>query len=628
MNDITSIPAIASSPLEGLTRELVALEGELTALESEMAGKLAEIPLTHRDSAKNFVHYVALRRRDLREVQEQLAQQGLSSLGRSESCVMRGLLQASTRAHESLLLRGGTGQALARVSHACDAAMSWETAQHHLHEHTVQIFGPRPTDRHVYIMVTAPPAAEADTDWVEKLLNAGMNVLRINCAHETEREWERIFDALGRAKERTGKDCRVLVDLAGPKIRTGAIESSRSVQVWKPERDELGNVREPALIEVRCASAKARAPAAQLSMADEEFARLRPGDELRFRDQRDKRRTLVIESIGADSLIAASDEHTYLIGSVVAHWRRGKKHRDDVVLEVNPPVDAAIDVQAGEQLILTARQVPGVTPERSAGGQVERLGVVPCTLPEALEHLQVGQRVMFDDGRIQTVVEAIVEFGDFQLRVARTHKPTSKLRPEKGINLPDTRLTIPGLTADDRRALSFVAKRADAVSLSFVRSVEDIRALHAELERLGRKDLGVVLKIETRAGFENLPALLLEGLRHPPLAVMIARGDLAVEVGFERLAELQEEILWLCEAAHVPAIWATQVLDTLARTGVPSRAEVTDASASVAAECVMLNKGPFIHEAVAVLASILRRMEQHRYKKRSLYRRLEVSRLT
>ncbi len=166
------------------------------------------------------------------------------------------------------------------------------------------------------------------------------------------------------------------------------------------------------------------------------------------------------------------------------------------------------------------------------------------------------------------------------------------------------------------------------MSLSFVRSVEDVRALHAELKRLGRQDMGVVLKIETRAGFENLPALLLEGLRHPPLAVMIARGDLAVEVGFERLAELQEEILWLCEAAHVPAIWATQVLDTLARTGIPSRAEVTDASASVAAECVMLNKGPFIHEAVAVLAGILRRMEQHRYKKRSLYRRLEVSRLT
>jgi pyruvate kinase len=175
------------------------------------------------------------------------------------------------------------------------------------------------------------------------------------------------------------------------------------------------------------------------------------------------------------------------------------------------------------------------------------------------------------------------------------------------------------------RALRFVAKRADAVSLSFVRTPDDIRTLNAELDRLGRPDIGVVLKIETRAGFENLPQLLLEGLTRPPLAVMIARGDLAVEVGYERLAELQEEILWLCEASHVPAIWATQVLDTLARTGVPSRAEVTDAAASVAAECVMLNKGPFVDQAVAMLSDILQRMEKHHYKKRSLFRKLRVS---
>lgn len=110
-----------------------------------------------------------------------------------------------------------------------------------------------------------------------------------------------------------------------------------------------------------------------------------------------------------------------------------------------------------------------------------------------------------------------------------------------------------------------------------------------------------------------------------PVGVMIARGDLAVEIGFERLAEVQEEILWLCEAAHLPSIWATQVLDELAQTGVPSRAEVTDASMAVRAECVMLNKGPFVDRAVRVLDDILRRMEHHTYKKRALYRRLSIS---
>jgi len=79
---------------------------------------------------------------------------------------------------------------------------------------------------------------------------------------------------------------------------------------------------------------------------------------------------------------------------------------------------------------------------------------------------------------------------------------------------------------------------------------------------------------------------------------MIARGDLLVEIGYERLAEVQEEILWLCEAAHVPVIWATQVLEGLAQKGLPSRAEITDAAMGVRAECVMLNKGPHIIEAV------------------------------
>ena len=92
---------------------------------------------------------------------------------------------------------------------------------------------------------------------------------------------------------------------------------------------------------------------------------------------------------------------------------------------------------------------------------------------------------------------------------------------------------------------------------------------------------------------------------------MIARGDLAVEMGWERLAEVQEEILWLAEAAHVPVIWATQVLETLAKRGLPSRAE-----------CVMLNKGPYILEAIEALDDILSRMQAHQHKKRAMLRRL------
>ena len=104
---------------------------------------------------------------------------------------------------------------------------------------------------------------------------------------------------------------------------------------------------------------------------------------------------------------------------------------------------------------------------------------------------------------------------------------------------------------------------------------------------------------------------------------MIARGDLAVECGYERMAEVQEEILWACEAAHLPVVWATQVLETLARTGLPSRAEITDAAMGERAECVMLNKGPHILDAMRMLDDILRRMQAHQAKKRPLLRALK-----
>ena len=130
-----------------------------------------------------------------------------------------------------------------------------------------------------------------------------------------------------------------------------------------------------------------------------------------------------------------------------------------------------------------------------------------------------------------------------------------------------------------------------------------------------REPHGIVLKIETPLAVRNLPRLILQSAAHNPTAVMIARGDLAVELGFARLTEMQEEILWLCEAAHTPVVWATQVLDNYVRDGVASRAEMTDAATAQGAECVMLNKGPYLAEGVAFLRDVLARMDRHFSKK-------------
>jgi pyruvate kinase len=134
---------------------------------------------------------------------------------------------------------------------------------------------------------------------------------------------------------------------------------------------------------------------------------------------------------------------------------------------------------------------------------------------------------------------------------------------------------------------------------------------------LNLRHLGLIL--------DNLPKLILAAMRMGSFGVMIARGDLAVECGYQRLAEVQEEILWICEAAHVPVIWATQVLETLAKKGMPSRSEITDAAMGERAECVMLNKGPYAVTTVSVLADILKRMQAHQEKKRSMLRQLHLA---
>jgi pyruvate kinase len=626
--------AEADASLPDVAIQLAQLEQELRQLEHSMQESIEGVPIGHRESAKNLVHYMALRQHDLRELQQQLARLGLSSLGRSESCVLGAVLEVAMRVRESLAQQGhGDGPAeLSRLGEAREAVMSWAAARSCLQQHTRDIFGPRPADRHIYVMVTAPSAKEADLAWMVMLLGAGMNVLRINCAHEGEKEWQAVVEALAQARQTTGLACRVIMDLAGPKIRTGAIKPERPIATWKPVRNEIGMpITEARVVVRRASAAPCEGTPASLILADDEFAELRKGDELRFRDVRGKKRSLTIEATEPDRLVALASQRAYVRVRTRARLYRKKGRKGHMMLEVGEAAEAVIDVRSGDSLVLTTRECMGSPPTRDDDGGIETPGVIPCTLPAALAQLKVGHRVLFDDGRIHTTVERIEQAsGDFFVRVNRTQKRIAKLRGEKGINLPDTAVAVPGFTEEDRRALAFVVKHADAVSLSFVRSAGDVRALHEELDRLDQPagKLGIILKIETRAGFESLPRLLLEGLRRPPLAIMIARGDLAVEVGFERLAELQEEMLWFCEACHVPAIWATQVLDTLARTGVPSRAEVTDAAESVAAECVMLNKGPYVAEAVSVLADILRRMEKHRDKKRSLFRKLEVSTFT
>ena len=140
---------------------------------------------------------------------------------------------------------------------------------------------------------------------------------------------------------------------------------------------------------------------------------------------------------------------------------------------------------------------------------------------------------------------------EITLEVTQAGPRGAKLKAEKGVNFPDTHLAIPALTDEDLAHIPFAARHADMVNMSFVRSAEDVAQLIDALEAEDAPDVDITLKIETVEAFRQLPRMLLEAMRWRDVGVMIARGDLAVEAGFARMAELQEEILWLCEAAPV-----------------------------------------------------------------------------
>ena len=445
-----------------------------------------------RVAALNFAHYLVLRRQDLRGLQDALMPYGLSSLGRLEGRVLAnldaviGALAAMTGApcpHHPNRRSFGRGQRL-------------------LDANTAELFGPPPDcpppddSRETRILVTLPTEAATDSGLLLALLRNGADAVRINCAHDGPEQWTAMIANLRAAEAATGRRVRVLADLGGPKVRTGAVRLAK------------------------------------------EKLRLKAGDEL------------LLTAGGFDDSGA---------------WR----------------------AQAA------------------------------CEPPEIVERINPGDPVFIDDGKLGGVVDRRTDAG-LVVRVLRAGPKGFKLKPEKGLNVPGSDLALVALTDEDRSALDFIARHADMVGYSFVQSATDVRLLQEELAARRPDDwtrIALVAKIETPVAVRNLPEIIVQAAARQPFGVMIARGDLAVEIGFERLAEMQEEILWLCEAAHVPVIWATQVLESLVKTGLPTRGDMTDAAMAARAECVMLNKGPFVADAVAMLSRLLTRMAANQTKK-------------
>lgn len=476
--------------VQNLLDQVEAIIKKIKEEEEEISAKLSAIHPIHQKSAINLLNYLTFRSFDLRELQHHLGYLGLSRMARAEAHILASLQSTS------FYLKSLLGS---KVKWPKNHTISIKQSEKQLQSNTELIFGMTPKRRPQRIMVTMPGFTAEDEEIITKMIVAGMNIARINCAHDDETVWQKIIDNIKRCDERLGTETVIAMDIPGPKIRTGELEKAILI---------------------------------------------RPGDKLR------------LSRAPLKGAPAAYDENANLLSPAI----------------------------------------------------------IACTLPEVFDYLKPEDRIYFDDGIIKGKILSVEQ--DFAtIQILRAGDNGVKLKMDKGINFPDSKLKIHGLTQTDKTHLKFISAHADIVNFSFVNTKEDVEEMHEELDTLGSlDDLGIVYKIETQEAYNNLVPILLEAMKAPIVGVMIARGDLAIESGWNQIGNIQKEMLAICNACHVPIIWATQVLENLAKKGLPSRSEITDAVTATKAECIMLNKGPYILQAIQLLDQIMVNMEDYQDK--------------
>ena len=587
------------------------------AMEDEFAGRITSVHPEGRQSAQNLLHYLALRQNDIGPLQRDLAALGLSSLGRLEAATLAALNAVL------IALRSLAGQPLSEPGDVAPP-VDFETGPALLERHSHALFSRPPDKRKVRVMVTMPSEAATDPDLVRELLAAGMDVMRINCAHDDATAWMAMIGNCRRAQRELGHPCKIFADLAGPKLRTGRIAPAGQLRKLQPKRSVRGEVLETAQCWILPDNGGVADEGSVLLAPPQFVARFCVDDLIRFKDASGRKRTLTVTGRTEGAWKAETNQTCYLEAGLACYLERKGEKIAVGRFGALPEVTLPIRLQIGDQLVLTRQPLLGQPATFNKKGRMVQPAHIQCTLEAAFGAVMPGELIYFDDGKIGGII-ADTDQNEIYVTITQTPMEGARLRAEKGIHLPDSALDLPALTAKDLDDLEALYQYVDMVGLSSVRTARDIESLYTQLDRLHARQLGVVLKIENSQAFENLPRILLASLAWPVAGVMVARSDLAVEVGFERLTEVQEEILWLCKAAHVPVIWATQVLEGLAKSSQPSRAEISDAVMSGRVECIMLNQGPYIISTVQFLNGILERIDAQQAKKQSMLRKLSVA---
>ncbi len=603
------------SKLSSINHQISAILVKANEFENTYKDEILRVHPVYQKSAQNLVHYLAFRSFEINDLQEELRDLGLPGLSNVEAHVLESLLSIKTIVNHLL------GN---QVIESQQGIVSIKKGQKLLNQNTKYLFGYRSKKRRTRIMVTMPNTAAADKKFVGRIIRLGMNSARINCAHDGPEVWEKIASNIRETKTTLKKNCSIMMDLGGPKLRTGPIKQGAQVVHIKPKRDEQGIITSPAKIWIAPPDVNPPDDSADAIIPVDEiwFNKIKRGNTISFIDTRDKKCKITIDSKKGGGKWAVSTDSAYVsTGTELLLHKVKNSGKEKIRVGELLPIEQAIILNINDKLILHKDPSAGEPTQFDEKGNVTKIAHISCTLPEIFADVKVGEPIFFDDGKIEGVIE---EVNPQQIVVKITYaKDTGgKLKSDKGINLPDSDLKVSGLTAKDKEDLKSVVNIADAVNFSFVNDENDVQELFDALKSFD-SNLGIILKIETQKGFKNLPKILLRAMQTYPIGVMIARGDLAIETGWKNFASIQEEIIRICEAAHIPDVWATQVLENLAKKGVPSRAEITDAAMAQRAECVMLNKGYYIEKAVKMLDKILRRMQNFKKKKDTILPKLE-----
>ncbi len=257
----------------------------------------------------------------------------------------------------------------------------------------------------------------------------------------------------------------------------------------------------------------------------------------------------------------------------------------------------------GEQVVMTTRQVMGKT------------GLIPSQYLQLHKDVKAGDRVLMDDGKLELAVVSI-----HKQEITCDIIYGGVLTNHKGINLPDTDISTSALTDADKKDVLFALDMgADLLALSFVRTAKDIQQLKRYIKKQGAELIPIVSKIEKPEALENIDAILEESY-----AIMVARGDLGVEIPAAQVPIVQKQLIDKARCAYKPVIVATQMLESMITSARPTRAEVGDVSTAAfnGADAVMLSGetsvGKFPVKAVQYMAEVLRTTEQWQFENHQL----------